>query len=177
MRHIDTTILPRQRLIPAGSAPRPAFTSVTNTMAPLDHYSSNDEDEDMDFGNPTTATTSQLTAPSYHPSRSPSPLASALANHTVTEPLQVAGWKNGIAPTSGNKPCASDYSDIVKRVILKACCRYEVFIVTENAFPDSDTQLTKAQDYFAEACGTIGVDYRVTDRILGIVSAVVLSTS
>lgn len=173
MRYIDTTLSPTRRLIPAGSAPRPALTSVTNTMTPPNLYNNIEDqevDNDMDFGYPTTATTTTPTPPSHHPSRSPSPPA----NHAASDPLQVAGWKNGVAPTAGNKACASDYSDIVKRVILKACCRYEVFIVTENPFPEADTQLTKAQDYFAEACGAVGVDYQVTDRIIGIVSAVAL---
>ncbi|KAF7964928.1 hypothetical protein HWV62_1629 [Athelia sp. TMB] len=180
IRHIDTTISPSRHLIPAGSAPRPALTSVTNTV----NHGRGDGDGDgdgVDFGIPTTATTSPPSPLSYHFSRSTTPLASgpysfnirgqSVANHPANEPLQVARWKNGIAPTSGNKPCASDYTDDVKRIILKACGRYEVFIITENAFPDSDTQLTKAQEYFAEACSTIGVKYQATDRIIGIIKA------
>ncbi|KZP18248.1 hypothetical protein FIBSPDRAFT_956424 [Athelia psychrophila] len=183
-RHIDTTMSPARRLAPASASRHPnlALASITNTSAPNYHFGDGDE-EDEDLGNPTTATTtspSPRTTPYYHDhfdTPTPSPSAFNIRGRpsddtrTKSPQPEIARWKNGLSPDDGSKPCASDYTDDVKRIILKACGRYEVFIVTENVFPDHDIQSAKAQDYFTEACQTVGAKYEVTDRITGIIKA------
>ncbi|KAF7967374.1 hypothetical protein HWV62_34463 [Athelia sp. TMB] len=180
-RHIDTTVSPSRRLVPA-SANRRALTSVTNSSTPNYHLDDEAEDEAEDLGIPTTATTtspSPRTSPYYRAQSDtpPPPLAFNIrgqpADDIRTEPRQpeIATWKNGGPPANGSKPCASDYTDDVKRIILKACARYEVFLVTENVFPDHDVQSTKARAYFNEACNTVGTKYEMTDRIAGIIKA------
>lgn len=180
---------PARRLAPASASRHPnlALASITNTSAPNYHFGDGDE-EDEDLGNPTTATTtspSPRTTPYYHDhfdTPTPSPSAFNIRGRpsddtrTKSPQPEIARWKNGLSPDDGSKPCASDYTDDVKRIILKACGRYEVFIVTENVFPDHDIQSAKAQDYFTEACQTVGAKYEVTDRITGIVSKVVFSS-
>lgn len=150
-------------------------TGTASTPSPSDYN---------DFGHPTTGTTSTPSPPIYYYPPSPTSRApfapnisdrlpsSQTAGNSQPRHPRVAEWKNGVAPTDRSKPCASDYCDDAKRCILKACGRYEVFIVTEEAFPDHDTQLTKAREFFVEACKTFGVEYQVTDRILGVVSTI-----
>lgn len=89
---------------------------------------------------------------------------------TEIELPQVAGWNNNVPPIGGKGPRARDYTDEVYRLILKACLRYEIFIVTEQAFPDANEQTQAAHTFFKEACEDMGNNYQVTDRITGIVS-------
>lgn len=88
---------------------------------------------------------------------------------------QVAGWNNNIPPIGGKGARARDYTDEVYRIILKACIRYEIFIATEQAFPDANRQATVAHAFFNEACTDMDSNYQVTDRIASIVSDDLLS--
>lgn len=83
---------------------------------------------------------------------------------------QVAAWE-----ASGRSARARDYSDEVYKLIVRACTRYEIFIATEQAFPDANQQTQKAHAFFKEACEDIGANYEVTDRITTIVSEHLLS--
>lgn len=164
--------------MPAGTN-RPAFTPVTNTRASTLYDQDNDENGVDDFGEPITGTMGTPSPPHYYHSPSPNgtpPSLHPAAGDTEAPHPRVAEWRNGTTPTNRSRPCASDYCDNVKRTILKACGRYEIFIVAEEVFPDHDIQLAKAREFFTDACTTFGVEYQVTDRILGIVSTHVSSS-
>lgn len=83
---------------------------------------------------------------------------------------QVAVWE-----AVGKSARARDYSDEVYRLILTACTRYEVYIATVQAFPDTDQQNRVARVFFKDACYDIGANYHITDRITAIVSGYLLS--
>lgn len=85
------------------------------------------------------------------------------------EPPQVVRWDNNVPPTGGKGARARDYSDKVYKIIVKACTCYDIFIVTEQSFPDASQQTQKAP------YEDIGTNYQVTDRITAIVSDHLLS--
>ncbi|CDO72063.1 hypothetical protein BN946_scf184962.g6 [Trametes cinnabarina] len=70
---------------------------------------------------------------------------------------------NGSAPTG--KPKASDYESHINKMIVLACHRYDVFITTENPFPEAKTQDAWAVRAWAEICASAQLHHTLTDRI------------
>ncbi|KZP12817.1 hypothetical protein FIBSPDRAFT_1049856 [Athelia psychrophila] len=175
VRHIDTTLPASRGIVPAGRHHR-ALITMSNISAGTgsdddnrgngDYSGSNNHDNQV-FGSPTTGTTSPT--PPYSMERDNTEEMSPM--RTEIELPQVAGWNNNVPPIGGRGPRARDYTDEVYRLILKACLRYEIFIVTEQAFPDANEQTQAAHTFFKEACEDMGNNYQVTDRITGIIKA------
>lgn len=156
VRHIETTITPPRGLVPA-SRRRPAVTATPD----------NNSSDSQGFGSPTTYGTTSPQSPrsmELEPYDEPSLILTG-----ENELPQVAGWCSGVPP-GGVGACACGYTDEVYQLIRKACVRYEIFIVTEQAFPEADEQTQAARAFFNEACEDTGCNYQVTDRITGIVS-------
>ncbi|KZP06191.1 hypothetical protein FIBSPDRAFT_902979 [Athelia psychrophila] len=157
VRHIETTITPPRGLVPA-SRRRPAVTATPD----------NNSSDSQGFGSPTTYGTTSPQSPrsmELEPYDEPSLILTG-----ENELPQVAGWCSGVPP-GGVGACACGYTDEVYQLIRKACVRYEIFIVTEQAFPEADEQTQAARAFFNEACEDTGCNYQVTDRITGIIKA------
>lgn len=157
-QHIDTNITPSRGLVPASHRRRPTVTAMPD----------NNSSDSQGFGSPSMYGTTSPTSPhltELEPYEEP-----ALILAGEIELPQVAGWHNNIPPTGSNGARARDYTDEVYKIVLKACVRYEIFIVTEQAYPDANEQTQAAHTFFKEACEDTGCNYQVTDRIAGIVS-------
>ncbi|KZP02873.1 hypothetical protein FIBSPDRAFT_1055595 [Athelia psychrophila] len=153
-----TLIRAVHRRSPSPTSPHSEVTAPRGLVPARHRYSADSDPDNQVFGNPTND------AP-------PSPTPPRSTQHIQAGPPLVAGWQNDIPPTGSHGARARDYNDEVYRLILKACVRYEVFIVVEQAFPSASEQTRFAQDFFREACEDIGREFEFTDRIATIIKA------
>ncbi len=95
------------------------------------------------------------------------PPAVSQANHLTDPP-----FRNGKAPIG--QPKATEYDPHTTKMVLAACHHFEVLICTEDPYPSDTTQELWAKKTWTAACEAAGIHYRLTDRIVKIVSDISL---
>ena len=110
---------------------------------------------------------SRFTTPS-HPTALSSPHSkeSLLPPHTYGR-LPAAPFCRGHIP--GVKPKASDYQDIVEKMLLRAMHEYACLVLSTDAFPNEGRQTQWAETTWRAACEEYGEDYECSVPMIRLV--------
>jgi hypothetical protein len=113
-------------------------------------------------------------SPSVHPASKKARITSATAIPrqpsiaTIVSATQhgdiVPSFREG-AEIIPKKPKASDYTDVVQALAIRAASQYEVFISTKDSFPDTALRVKWAQICWTDANCDTDQRYTITDRI------------
>lgn len=79
-------------------------------------------------------------------------------------------WRDGKVPMG--RPGARDYEHEVSNITLKLMCEYATLMVSNNSVPLPEQQVAWATGSWECTCERNGVEYELSDRIIGLVSLV-----